>query len=317
MVQGSTIRPGSPDSRFSDRCPFREVLDSAPGTLRGWPVNHRSLNVRACAHRSGRLVPYDSSMTSVLDLFRLDGQVAVVTGGGTGIGRAMALGLAEAGADVVLAGRRLAPLQAVAVEIEARGRRALAVSTDVTVLAELENLAFRAVEAFGKVTVWVNNAGGLQGDPMGTVAVVAEDVWHSIIDRNLTSVFLASKVAQTVLVDGGSIINVSSIGGMRDGTPGHGVYCAAKAAVNHLTQTLALECAPRRIRVNAIAPGPVATEDYYESSGFTDAQFAKMASKQPLGRIGSDADFKAVSVFLASEGSSWITGQIIVVSGAP
>jgi 7-alpha-hydroxysteroid dehydrogenase len=256
-------------------------------------------------------------MTSVLDLFGLDGHVAVVTGGGTGIGRAMALGLAEAGADVVIAGRRLEPLQAVAAEIEARGRRALAVSTDVTVAAELDNLATQAVEMFGKVTTWINNAGGLQGDPMGTIAEVAEDVWHSIIDRNFTSIFLASKAAQRVLVDGGTIINVSSIGGFRNGTPGHGVYCAAKAAVNHLTQTLALECAPRRMRVNAIAPGPVATEDYYESSGFTDAQFEKMASKQPLGRIGNDDDFKAAAVFLSSPASAWITGQIMVVSGAP
>jgi 7-alpha-hydroxysteroid dehydrogenase len=87
--------------------------------------------------------------------------------------------------------------------------------------------------------------------------------------------------------------------------------------VNHLTQSLALECAPRRIRVNAIAPGPVATEDYYESSGFTDAQFEKMASKQPLGRIGCDDDFKAAAVFLASAASSWITGQVLVVSGMP
>jgi 7-alpha-hydroxysteroid dehydrogenase len=256
-------------------------------------------------------------MPSVLDLFRLDGNVAVVTGGGTGIGRAMALGLAEAGADVVIAGRRREPLEAVAAEIEARGQRALAVPTDVTVSSELERLARSAVETFGKVSTWINNAGGLQGDPMGTVADVAEDTWHSIIDRNFTSIFLASKVAQTVLVDGGTIINVSSIGGLRNGTPGHGVYCAAKAAVNHLTQTLALECAPRRIRVNAIAPGPVATEDYYESSGFTDAQFEKMASKQPLGRIGNDDDFKAAAVYLASPASSWVTGQILVVSGAP
>ncbi len=256
-------------------------------------------------------------MTTVLDLFRMDGHVAVVTGGGTGIGRAMALGLAEAGADVVLAGRRPEPLAAVAAEIASMGRRALAVPTDVTISVELERLGAAAVEAFGSVTTWINNAGGLQGDPMGTVADLDEAVWHSVLDRNFTAVFLASKAAQKVLSDGGTIINVSSIGAFRDGTPGHGVYCAAKAAVNHLTQTLALECAPRRIRVNAIAPGHVATEDYYESSGFTDSQFDKLGSKQPLGRLGRDDDFKAAAVFLASPASSWITGQIMVVSGTP
>lgn len=256
-------------------------------------------------------------MTHSLDLFRLDGHVAVVTGGGTGIGRAMALGLAEAGADVVLAGRRAAPIEAVAAEIVAIGRRALAVPTDVTVSAELERLAAAATDAFGPVSTWVNNAGGLQGDPMGTVANVAEDVWHSIIDRNFTSVFLASKAALTVVRDGGSIINVSSIAGSRHGTPGHSVYSAAKAAVNHFTQSLALECAPRRIRVNAVAPGTVATEDYYEASGFTDAQFEKLATKQPLGRLGNDDDFKAVAVYLASPAASWVTGQVLHVSGMP
>jgi 7-alpha-hydroxysteroid dehydrogenase len=256
-------------------------------------------------------------MANVFDLFRLDGLCAVVTGGGTGIGRAMALGLAEAGANVAVAGRRAAPLDAVVAEITALGRRGLAVQTDVTVASELDRLAARVVAELGAPSIWINNAGGLQGDPMGTIDTVGEDVWHSIVDRNFTSVFLASKAALGVMTDGGSIINLSSIAAMRDGVPGHSVYSAAKAAVNHLTQSLALECAPRRIRVNAIAPGPVATEDYYESSGFTDAQFEKMASKQPLGRIGCDDDFKAAAVFLSSAASSWITGQVLVVSGMP
>jgi 7-alpha-hydroxysteroid dehydrogenase len=256
-------------------------------------------------------------MANVIDLFRLDGLCAVVTGGGTGIGRAMALGLAEAGADVAIAGRRREPLDAVVGEITALGRRGLAVPTDVTVASELDHLAAHVTSELGAPSIWINNAGGLQGDPMGTVDTVGEDVWHSIVDRNFTSVFLASKAALGVMTDGGTIINLSSIAAMRDGVPGHSVYSAAKAAVNHLTQSLALECAPRRIRVNAIAPGPVATEDYYESSGFTDAQFEKMASKQPLGRIGCDDDFKAAAVFLASAASSWITGQVLVVSGMP
>ncbi len=256
-------------------------------------------------------------MTDVLDLFRLTDAVAVVTGGGTGIGRAMALGLAEAGANVVVAGRRPEPLRAVAAEIESRGAKALVVPTDVTIASDLERLARESVAAFGPVSIWINNAGGLQGDPMGNVSSVTDDVWHSILDRNLTSVFMASRTALTVLSDGGTIINVSSIAGSRHGTPGHSVYSAAKAAVNHFTQSLALECAPRNIRVNAIAPGTVATEDYYEASGFTDAQFAKLASKQPLGRLGTDDDFKAAAVFLSSSASAWITGQVLTVSGMP
>jgi 7-alpha-hydroxysteroid dehydrogenase len=166
-------------------------------------------------------------MANVFDLFRLDGLCAVVTGGGTGIGRAMALGLAEAGADVAVAGRRAAPLDAVVAEITALGRRGLAVQTDVTVASELDRLAARVVSELGAPSIWINNAGGLQGDPMGTIDTVGEDVWHSIVDRNFTSVFLASKAALGVMTDGGSIINLSSIAAMRDGVPGHSVYSAA------------------------------------------------------------------------------------------
>ncbi len=254
---------------------------------------------------------------STLDLFHLDGHVAVVTGGGTGIGRAIALGLADAGADVTVAGRRQAPLEQVAAEIEARGRRALAVSTDVTSTGDLERLTADVASTFGAASIWVNNAGGLQGEPMGKLSSITEQSWHTVIDRNFTAVWLASRAADGLLRDGGSILNVSSTGAFANGAPGHGVYTAAKAAVNHLTKTLALELAPRRIRVNAIAPGHTATDDYYRASGFTDEQFEKLARKQPLGRLGRDEDYAAAAIYLSSQAASWITGQVLVISGTP
>ena len=253
---------------------------------------------------------------SILELFRLDGQLAVVTGGGTGIGRAIALGLAEAGADVVIAGRRPGPLAAVVKEIEGRGRRALAVPTDVTVEAEVVNLA-AAAAAFGPLSIWVNNAGGLQGEPMGPLAKMSESSWHTTFDRNLTSIFLSARVAPASLRDGGAILNVSSTASATRGAPGHGIYSAAKFAVNHLTQTMALELAPRRIRVNAIAPGHTQTDDYVATSGFRPEQFEKLATKQPLGRIGRDEDYGAAAVYLCSEAASWVTGQTLFVSGTP
>ena len=253
---------------------------------------------------------------TVLSLFHLGGRTAVVTGGGTGIGRAIALGLAEAGADVVVAGRRRAPLMQVAGEIEARGRRALAIATDVTVESEMAALADEAA-AFGPLWIWVNNAGGLQGEPMGPLARTSAESWQTTFDRNLTSVFLSARVAPGRMQDGGALLNLSSTATATRGASGHGVYSAAKVALNHLTQTMALELAPRRIRVNAIAPGHTQTADYERTSGFTDEQFAKLASKQPLGRLGADQDFAAAAVYLCSDASSWVTGQTLFVSGTP
>jgi len=254
---------------------------------------------------------------NVLDLFRLDGKVAVVTGGGTGIGRGIALGLADAGADVVVAGRRIEPLLEVRDEIVQRGRRAVAVATDVTVESELDALASQAIAALGHVDIWVSNAGGLQGSPLALLKDTEREAWDATTLLNFTAVWLSAKVAERTLPDGGCLINVSSVGGSVKGAPRNGNYSACKAAVDPLPRTLALELAPRRIRVNAIAPGSTATPDYYRASGFTEAQFDKLATKQPLGRLGQEEDYGAAAIYLASDASAWVTGQVLTVSGMP
>ncbi len=255
---------------------------------------------------------------SIIDLFRLDGEVAVVTGAGTGIGRGIALGLASAGADVVVAARRAPMIEAVADEIRALGRKALAVPTDVMDEAQVQALIDAAVAQFGKIDIWVNNAGGMQGERPVVLRQHTDETFGHIMDLNFTAVWKCIALAQAAISPGGRIINVSSIAATRDGTPTNGPYGAAKAAVNHLTKTYASELARRRIRVNAIAPGTVDTEDLREAIRATDEQVETMAKNQLLGRLGNpETDFGAAAVYLASKASDWVTGQVLTVSGMP
>jgi 7-alpha-hydroxysteroid dehydrogenase len=254
---------------------------------------------------------------SILDLFRLDGDVAVVTGAGTGIGRGIALGLASAGADVVVAARRAEPIEAVAAEIRARGRRALAIPTDVMDAAQVQALVDRTVAEMGKLDIWVNNAGGMQGERPVVLRQHTEDTFGHIIDLNFSAPWRCIAIAQAAITPGGRIINVSSIAADAAGTPTNGPYGAAKAALNHLTKTYASELARRRIRVNAISPGTVDTPDLRRSLRADDAQIDAMKERQLLGRFGNDEDFGAAAVYLASRASDWVTGQVLRVSGQP
>ena len=253
---------------------------------------------------------------SVLDLFRLDGQAAVVTGGGKGIGRGIALALAQAGADVAVAARSRADVEAVADEIRKLGRRAGAYVVDVTASAEVGQLAETAAADFGALTVWVNNAGGLPDATPRYLTRTPEDRWDAQMDLNLKAVWVgAVAAAGQMKTGGGAIINTSS----RAAFGGHvknGPYAAAKAAVNSLTQTLAIELGPN-IRVNAIGPGPVRTQNFDASIRLDDeaAEAFRKRLNLPLSRYGTPEDIGAAAVFLASPAASWITGQCLYVTG--
>ena len=247
---------------------------------------------------------------SLIDQFDLTGRVAVVTGSGQGIGRAIAWGLADAGCDLVLNARRLGDLEATADGVRERGRDALIVAGDIRDLSE--ELADRTMERFGRIDIWVNNVGGSDEKTTRMLIDTPDDVFRAQLELNLTSAFQGCTAAAKRMQPGSSIVNISSGAGMR-GSPYTGPYAAAKAGMNNLSETLALELAPD-IRVNTVAPGPVATEAFSEVLN-TDGQHDAIASTIPLGRIGRPDDIAGAVLFLASDAASWVTGQLILVAG--
>ena len=250
-------------------------------------------------------------MSSVFDL---SGRVAVVTGAGKGIGRGIALSLARAGADVALAARTAADIEAVAAEVRALGRRAIAVATDVTDSAQLERLAERTLGELGRLDIWVSNAGGLPDATPRYLTRTPEDRWDAQLDLNLKSVWASAVVAARHFgAEGGAIINISSRAAIGPAVK-NGPYAASKAAVNSLTATLALELAPK-IRVNAIAPGPIPTENFNASTKFPEGKPLEKMLGIPLGRLGTPDDIGNAVVFMASDAASWITGQCLYVTG--
>jgi NAD(P)-dependent dehydrogenase (short-subunit alcohol dehydrogenase family) len=247
-----------------------------------------------------------------LEIFSLEGKVAVVTGASRGFGEAIAIGLAEAGADVVLAARTESALQEVAARIEAMGRKALAVPTDMLDKAAIENLADKAMEAFGKIDILVNNAG--LGDSMPMLKM-PEDEWDKILDVNLKGYFLATQAVGKHMFSAktGRIINISSAMG-ESPLPFLTHYAASKGGINALTRCLAQEWATRGITVNAIAPSYFET-DMTESSRANEHANALIMSKTPLARYGKVAELIGLVIYLAGDNSSYMTGAVIPLDG--
>ena len=248
----------------------------------------------------------------ILDRFRLDGQAAVVTGAGRGLGAAIALAFAEVGADVLISSRTRSELDSVAGQIEATGRRAHVVVADLARPEATAELADQAVQAFGRLDVVVNNVGGSMPNTLLTTTV--KEMRDAFTFNVLTAHALTVAAAPLMLEHsgGGSIINISSTMGRLAGR-GFAAYSTAKAALAHYTRLTALDLCPR-IRVNAIAPGSIMTSalDIVVSN---DALREPMEKATPLRRLGEPVDIAAAAVYLASPAGGYLTGKMIEVDG--
>jgi NAD(P)-dependent dehydrogenase (short-subunit alcohol dehydrogenase family) len=249
-------------------------------------------------------------VSGILDTFSLDGRTIVITGASSGLGAAVAVAAAEAGADVVLGARRLAMLETTAAAVEAVGRRALVVATDVAVVEDCQRLVARAAEAFGRVDGLVNNAGVALAVP---ASQEAPDAFRAVLDVNLMGAYWTAQAAAAAMTGGGSIVNVSSILGLTSAELPQAAYATSKAGLLGLTRDLAAQWSGRKsIRVNALAPG------FFESE-MTDlcrpGYLESLTERTPLGRIGRPEEIASVIVFLLSDASSFMTGATVVVDG--
>ncbi|MDQ4118261.1 MAG: glucose 1-dehydrogenase [Actinomycetota bacterium] len=247
---------------------------------------------------------------TVMDRFRLDGKVAIVTGASSGLGVAFAKGLAEAGADVVLGARRAERMAETATLVQDAGRRALAVPTDVARQGDCQALVDAAASEFGRVDVLVNNAG------VGTAVPATKETveeFTQVIDINLNGCYWMAQACGKVMAPGSSIVNISSVLGLTTARLPQAAYSSAKAGLLGLTRDLAQQWATRKgIRVNAIAPGFFATEMTHQyQAGYIE----QMTERVPMGRTGDPEELAAAVVFLASDAGAYVTGQTLPVDG--
>jgi NAD(P)-dependent dehydrogenase (short-subunit alcohol dehydrogenase family) len=249
-----------------------------------------------------------------MKLFDLTGKTAIVTGGGKGIGRQLAEGLAEAGANLVLCARQADRCELAAAELEQLGVRALGLGCDVRDPEQVQEVVARTVADFGRVDILVNNAGTVWG---ATPEDTPLEGWQKVVDVNLTGVFLFSQAAGRRMIEdgGGTIVNIASVAGLRSGPPevmNAIAYNATKGGVIAFTRDLAGKWAHHGIRVNAIAPGWFPSD---MANFVLDQHGDDIRRRIPLGRFGGPDDLKGAVIFLASEASAYVTAQTLVVDG--
>lgn len=265
--------------------------------------------------KGGGVTPLlDAGMGKIVT--RLSGKVALITGGGTGIGRAIALAFAREGASVAVSGRRLEKLREAISEVQKAGGAGLAMECDVTRTAEVERAVKGTVERFGRVNVLVNNAGTLH---VSTVEGISEEEWDRMMTVNVKGPFLMSRAVLPEFrkCGGGAIVNIGSVLGLFAVKDRAG-YCASKGAVTMLTKAMALDHAHEKIRVNCICPSVVDTDLVKGVFNETHEGQAKLRARLatiPLGRLGRPEDVAEMAVFLASEEASWLTGATIPLDG--
>ncbi|MBV7266667.1 SDR family NAD(P)-dependent oxidoreductase [Erythrobacter ani] len=251
------------------------------------------------------------------DLFDLTGKTAVVTGAGRGIGEGIAALLAEAGANVVCAARSTDQIEHTAEVINGsnHGGRAITLKTDVSSREDMMALAARAVDEFGGLDIWVNNAGGsLVSAPL---AELDPAEWDKTLAVNLSSIFYSVQAAVPHFGEGSAMVNISSLAAVEP-FPGSAHYSAAKSGVNMLTRTLSMELGPKT-RVNSVLPGFVPTDTVKKALDMSDEDFAPLLEQLalPAGRLGTPRDIAALVLYLVSPASAWVTGQCMQASGKP